>query len=112
MRFRHALFASTFAVLVAGAASAQDAAPRPAPPQQPNPEQTIPERVAPPATPTPATPPVRAPRDESLTERLDRTDGVLAPPGNAGRNMPVITPPDPGTTPVIPPPPPGATPQR
>jgi hypothetical protein len=43
---------------------------------------------------------------ESLTERLNRTDGVIRPPDNIAPRMPQASPPtpDPGTTPVIPPP--------
>jgi hypothetical protein len=43
---------------------------------------------------------------ESLSERLDRTDGVIRPPSNIVPQMPQARPPapDPGTTPVIPPP--------
>jgi hypothetical protein len=43
---------------------------------------------------------------ESLTERLDRTDGVIRPPANVAPEMPQARPPapDPGTTTVIPPP--------
>jgi hypothetical protein len=43
---------------------------------------------------------------ESLTERLDRTDGVIRPPANVAPQMPQASPPapDPGTTLVIPPP--------
>jgi hypothetical protein len=43
---------------------------------------------------------------ESLSERLNRTDGVIRPPANIVPQMPQVHPPatDPGTTPVIPPP--------
>jgi hypothetical protein len=43
---------------------------------------------------------------ESLSERLDRTDGVIRPPPDVAPEMPQARPPapDPGTTPVIPPP--------
>ncbi len=41
--------------------------------------------------------------DESLSERLDRSDGVIHPPRGIAPDM-AIRPPDPGTTRVIPPP--------
>ena len=42
---------------------------------------------------------------ETLSERLDRTDGVIRPPSDLNPEMSVRPPvPDPGTTPVIPPP--------
>jgi hypothetical protein len=40
---------------------------------------------------------------ETLSERLDRTDGVIRPAPNIAPNN-AIRPPDTGTTPVIPPP--------
>jgi hypothetical protein len=111
MRHSQRLLFTLFGAICGTAALAQNpgSAPVPAPPQQPNPGQTIPERVVPPP------PGERAPdsrRDESLSDRLDRTDGVLPTPPNVAPTMPVIPPADPGTTPVIPPPPPGQTPQR
>ncbi|WP_262269082.1 hypothetical protein [Microvirga yunnanensis] len=40
-----------------------------------------------------------------LSEKLNRTDGVIRPPANLAPDMSVRPPvPDPGTTPVIPPP--------
>jgi hypothetical protein len=43
--------------------------------------------------------------NEPLSEKLDRTDGVIRPPANIAPDMSVRPPvPDPGTTPVIPPP--------
>lgn len=41
---------------------------------------------------------------ETLSERLDRTDGVIRPPTDITRDNNTIRPPDPGTTRVIPPP--------
>ena len=40
---------------------------------------------------------------ESLSDRLERTEGVIRPPGDITPDN-TIRPPDPGTTPVIPPP--------
>jgi len=51
---------------------------------------------------------------ETLSERLDRTDGVIRPPATVSPDMPQARPPapDPRTTPVIPPPgTPGGSPQ-
>src|SRR5215208_2457541 len=51
---------------------------------------------------------------ETLSERLDRTDGVIRPPATVTPDMPQARPPapDPRTTPVIPPPgTPGGNPQ-
>jgi hypothetical protein len=45
------------------------------------------------------------PTNETLSERLEATDGVIRPPANIAPDMTVRPPvPDPGTTPVIPPP--------
>jgi hypothetical protein len=50
---------------------------------------------------------------ETLTERLDRTDGVLRPDPGIAPDMRVPAPdPNPGTTPVIPPPAPPQPPVR
>lgn len=50
---------------------------------------------------------------ETLTDRLDRTDGVLRPEPGIAPDMTVPAPvPDPGTTPVIPPPAPPQPPVR
>ena len=51
---------------------------------------------------------------ETLSERLDRSDGVIRPPATVTPDMPQARPPapDPRTTPVIPPPgTPGGNPQ-
>jgi hypothetical protein len=43
--------------------------------------------------------------NEPLSEKLNRTDGVIRPPANIAPDMTVRPPvPNPGTTPVIPPP--------
>lgn len=64
---------------------------------------------------TPATPPAAGsgclpgrtdgPPCPSLTEKLDRTDGIIRPPAGIDPEIRNATPPDPtpGTTPVIPP---------
>ena|SRR5215211_6397870 len=70
-------------------------------------------------------PETRAPQDprstgsdarpgETLSDRLERTQGVIRPPASIAPDMPQARPPapDPGTTPVIPPPgTPGGNPQ-
>lgn len=97
-------FACASAVM--GLALAQ-VAPTPATPGDPL--KAIPEKMLPPsegipAPSTPATPaapgtapatpaaPANAPAKESLTERLDRTDGVLKPPANVAPPMNVPAP--------------------
>ncbi|WP_264048717.1 hypothetical protein [Methylobacterium flocculans] len=83
--------------LIAGAAFAQSPdAPlkgRDSDPALPPPNQTIPDKIR--------------PSDESadkgtLSEKLEKSDGVIKPPGNAAPGM-VVTPPDPnpGGMPVI-----------
>lgn len=86
------------ASLMAGSALAQ-AGPDARDPNMPDPRNTIPEKIEPrdPAT----TGSVGA--DETLSNRLNRTDGVIRPPMGTTPDM-SITPPDTGTTPVIPPP--------
>lgn len=66
---------------------------QPRDPNMPDPRNTIPERIEPNAT------------GGTLSERLERTDGVIAPPATSTPDMRVPAPvPDPGTTPVIRPP--------
>jgi hypothetical protein len=78
---------------------------------QPNPaepKKTIPEKVAPqeksiPDSSTPGT--AGAAPGESLSEQLERNEGVIQPPPGTDPEIHVPAPdPDPGTTPVIPPP--------
>ncbi|NNM73656.1 hypothetical protein [Enterovirga aerilata] len=65
---------------------------QPRDPNMPAPHNTVPEKI----DSTGST--------GSLSERLDRTDGVIRPP-DTGPDMTVRPPvPNPGTTPVIPPP--------
>lgn len=66
---------------------------QPTDPNMPDPRSTIPEKIEPNATGT------------TLSDRLERTDGVIAPPATGTPDMRVPAPvPDPGTTPVIRPP--------
>jgi hypothetical protein len=84
---------------LAGAAAAQTPAapsnpvqPQPRDPNMPAPHNTVPEKI----DSTGST--------SNLTEKLNRTDGVIKPP-DVGSEMVVRPPvPNPGTTPVIPPP--------
>jgi hypothetical protein len=64
-----------------------------------DPRKTIPEKMEPGATTG------SSQGDGSLSERLGRSDGVIAPQSDTDLRMSVPAPvPDPGTTPVIPPP--------
>lgn len=86
------------------AAQTQDGPVQPSPAE---PRKTIPEKIAPPdqAIPEPAPGASGAVPGEPLGKTLDRTDGVLTPPGNVDPNIHVPAPaPDAGTMPVIPPP--------
>src|SRR5688572_28624351 len=61
-----------------------------------DPRKIIPEKMEPEAL---------LPRNEPLSDKLGRTDGVITPPSDTTPSMTVPAPvPDPGTTPVIPPP--------
>jgi hypothetical protein len=88
------LRAATLIVGCAAAGVAFGQAPaQPRDPNMPDPRNTIPEKIEPNATGT------------TLSERLERTDGVIAPPATSAPDMRVPAPvPDPGTTPVIRPP--------
>ncbi len=90
--------AAAFAAGLANAAAAQTTAPtnpvqqQPRDPNMPAPHNTVPEKL----DSTGST--------NNLSEKLDRTDGVIKPP-DVGTGMTVTPPvPNPGTTPVIPPP--------
>lgn len=75
--------------------------PQPSPAE---PEQTIPEKVAPPGDAIPAPAPGTA-QGESLSNQLQRNDGVIKPRPGIDPDIYVPAPnPNPGTTPVIPPP--------
>src|SRR5688500_9004896 len=65
-------------------------------PSPADPRRSIPEKMEPEAL---------LPRNEPLSDKLGRTDGVITPPLDTTPSMTVPAPvPDPGTTPVIPPP--------
>ena len=69
----------------------------------PTPAQTLPRKE--PSTKVPeATPPAQK-KDESLSEKLGRNEGVIKPPAGIDPEASVPPPvPNPGTMPVIPPP--------
>lgn len=90
--------AAALAALALGAtaALAQTATP-PRDPNMPDQRNTVPEQVAPPTS--------GARPGETLSDRLERTEGVIAPRGNTDPDIRVTPPvPNPGTTPVIRPP--------
>jgi hypothetical protein len=71
---------------------------QPRDPNMPSPESVPAEKMAPDLGTTGST-------GETLSERLNRTEGVIKPPATATPDMTVPAPvPNPGTTPVIPPP--------
>src|SRR5215213_6971789 len=85
----------------ASVAGAQTAPAQSTDPSKPGSDQSTPfdPKQDPRSTSTTARP------GETLSERLDRTDGVIRPPSDLNPDMSVRPPvPDPGTTPVIPPP--------
>jgi len=94
--------ASLGAVGLTGTAGlAQTPVPQQQAPNMPVPRDMPAEKVA----PNPLTPsePSATGSTESLSEKLNRTDGVIRPPSSATPDMRVPAPvPDPGTTPVIP----------
>ena len=69
------------------------------PPGSPRPNQTIPEKQKPPPSSD------TSGADSSLSDRLEKSDGVVKPPANTDRGI-VKPAPDSGTTntPIIPPP--------
>jgi len=91
--------------LAIGFAAAQDNSGLKQPsPSAPN--TSIPEKIVPPEQGVPSPPgTIGRGRDESLSDKLDRSDGVITPPANIDPELRVPAPvPDPGTTIVIPPP--------
>ncbi|MBS0241209.1 MAG: GHKL domain-containing protein [Proteobacteria bacterium] len=74
-------FAALFVAACAGILTVASAVAQPLPPQQPrpgDPKRTIPEKIEPPEKGVPE----RAPGQEPLSKRLNRSDGVIAPPKN------------------------------
>ena len=83
--------------LMAASALAQT---QPRDPNMPDPKNVPAEKVAPDAGGAGS-----SAAGETLSDRLQRSEGVIAPPATATPDMRVPAPvPDPGTTPVIPPP--------
>jgi hypothetical protein len=80
------------------AAAAQVQVPQQRAPNMPAPENTIPDKIE------PSDPPATG-STESLSEKLQKSDGVIKPRTDTTPDMSVPAPvPDPGTTRVIPPP--------
>lgn len=82
-------FAAGLLTLAGAGALAQTGTP-PRDPNMPDPRSTVPEQIAPPT-------------GETLSDRLERTEGVIRPPSNMDPEI-RITPPNTGTTPIIRPP--------
>jgi hypothetical protein len=77
-----------------GAAWAQTVQPRD--PNMPDPKTTVPEKVDPPMATT---------AGQTLSDRLEKSDGVIKPPSNVDPGITATPPvPNPGTMPVVPPP--------
>ncbi len=91
---RFALVAGTSIALVAAATAQTPVQPQPRDPNMPGMQNTLPEKV-------PTKPGDTTGSTGSLSEKLERSDGVITPPATGAG--PVIRPPDTGTTPVIPP---------
>ncbi len=99
-----ALIAGTFATGALAQGSSQSTQPPSMPPVLPSPQNnsTIPEKIAP---QEPSSTGSTSGSGSTLSEKLERSDGVIRPPGGIAPDMTVPAPvPNPGTTPVIPPP--------
>ncbi len=74
-------------------------------PNMPAPDQMPAEKVEPNANGIQPNDPPSTGSTNSLSDKLERSDGVIRPPENATPDITVPAPvPNPGTTPVIPPP--------
>ena len=103
-----ALVAGSLATGALAQGSSQSTQPPSMPPVLPSPQNnaTIPEKIA------PQEPSSTGSTGENLSDKLQRSDGVIRPPSGIAPDMSAPAPvPDPGTTPVIRPPasPGGAT---
>jgi hypothetical protein len=83
------------------------------PPNMPAPNQMPAEKIEPNANGSQSNDPSTTGSTNTLSDKLERSDGVIRPPETATPDITVPAPvPDPGTTPVIPPPgSPGGNPQ-
>jgi hypothetical protein len=98
-----ALIAGGLATGALAQGSSQSTQP-PSMPVLPSPQNnsSIPEKIAP---QEPSSTGSTSGSGGTLSEKLERSDGVIRPPGGVAPDMTVPAPvPDPGTTPVIPPP--------
>jgi len=85
------LMAAAAGLVFATAAAAQVTV-QPKDPNMPDPKNTVPEKVDPPA-------------GQTLSDKLEKSDGVITPNSNMDPGIVAPAPvPNPGTTPVIPPP--------
>ena len=101
--FRQSLTAAALAAGFATVALAQTT-PGPRDPNMPSPQSTIPEKIKPDSDATGSVGATGG-SGENLSDRLERSGGVLQPPGNIDPGITAPAPvPDPGTTPVIRPP--------
>lgn len=99
-----ALVAGSLATGALAQGSSPSTQPPVLPPVLPSPQNnaTIPEKIAP---EEPSSTGSTAGSDASLSEKLERSDGVIRPPAGVAPDMTVPAPvPNPGTTRVIPPP--------
>jgi hypothetical protein len=97
-------FVRTLVIAVAtgglsAAALAQTPIQPPRDPNMPAPKDTIPEKIVPQDPSTTGS----TGSNGTLSDKLEKSDGVIKPPPNIGSGM-VVKPPETGTMPVIPPP--------
>lgn len=93
------LICSTVLLAAPGVGLAQTPLPQQQAPNMPAPKDTIPEKVE------PADPATTGTTRGTLSDKLEKSDGVIRPPANMDPEITVPAPvPNPGTTPVIPPP--------
>ena len=94
--WKHGLAAALFACATGASAQTLQA---PRDPNMPDPRNVPPEKIAP---QDPNATGTTSEGGGNLTERLDRTDGVIKPPANVDPGIVTRAPvPDPNTTPVI-----------
>jgi hypothetical protein len=95
MRVAKLLAAVALSGVMAASASAQI---QPRDPNMPDPQTTIPDKLA------PQEPGSTGSTGGNLSDRLERTEGVIRPPATGDGEAVIPTPPAAGAMPVIPPP--------
>ena len=95
-RIRTSLAATAFCIAASGAYAQQNTQPPALPPAVPGSPQTIPEK-------TPTSPGTNG-ATGNLSDKLDKSDGVIKPPSGIDPAMAKPAPPTPETMPVIKPP--------